>query len=82
MVQKKRDYPCIHDEFQIKSKSSGSFKYLGLNIEQNADYTVSVDQFDYLENFSEIKLQKGEHKTNPALLVLKILPFSVPFVES
>ena len=48
--------------FKISKKEKGSFKFVGLNIEQNGD-EVFVDQQAYVDGLEEIAIDK-ERKNN------------------
>ena len=48
--------------FKISKKEKGSFKYVGLNIEQNGD-EIFVDQQAYVDGLEEIVIDK-ERKNN------------------
>ena len=48
--------------FKVSKKEKGSFKYVGLNIEQNCD-EIFVDQQAYVDGLEEIAIDK-ERKDN------------------
>ena len=47
--------------FKISKKEKGSFKYVGLNIEQNGD-EIFVDQQAYVDGLQEIAIEKDRKK--------------------
>ena len=54
----------ILDLFKISKNEKGSFKYIGLNIEQNGA-EIYVDQHGYCNGLQEIKLESGRKKDEP-----------------
>ena len=50
---------ALHQEFSVGSSSDGSFKYIGVNIEQQEDH-IRLDQFDYVASLEEYAL--GAHR--------------------
>ena len=50
--------------FKISKNEKGSFKYIGLNIEQNGD-EIFVDQHAYCSSLQEIRLEGGRRKDDP-----------------
>lgn len=54
----------LHNVFDIKSDMNCSFEYLGLNIHQDDDMSISVDQLQYKEKFQPIPLKVNEHPLN------------------
>ena len=49
--------------FKISKTEKGSFKYVGLNVEQNGKL-ITIDQSDYCKNLREIKLSHERKKAN------------------
>eukprot|EP00794_Sanderia_malayensis_P006697 gene6697-7458_t len=57
----------VMKEFKISKKEQGSFKYIGLNIEQT-DKAIFVDQMEYVKSFKEINISaERKNKINDAL---------------
>lgn len=50
--------------FKISKNEKGSFKYIGLNIEQNGS-EIYVDQQEYCRGLVEIKVDSGKNKDDP-----------------
>ena len=49
--------------FKISKKEKGTFKYIGLNIEQNGS-KICVDQQTYIDVLKEIHIDNTQKKNN------------------
>ena len=54
--------------FQIGAEHLTAFTYLGLNIKQNADFSIDVDQTSYTHSINTIPLDKNRVKNTSAIL--------------
>jgi hypothetical protein len=56
---------AIYGEFSVGSSNSGSFKYIGVNIEQHGDH-IRLSQHDYISSLEEIELsgQRASHRSS------------------
>ena len=41
-------------KFSIRTEAAGAFEYLGLRVVQNDDFSITVDQIEYVESMEEI----------------------------
>ena len=50
----------LKQSFTIKSEAMSSFRYLGLNVVQNNDFSINMEQDTYIHSISEIKIDKSQ----------------------
>ena len=48
----------ITQKYEVSKYTTGSFKYIGVNISQCKDY-ITMDQYDYSKNVKIVELEKG-----------------------
>ena len=49
----------IRETFRIGSEHTGTFDYIGLHLEQKNDYSIILDQQDYVDSLEEIPIPLG-----------------------
>ena len=61
----------LSDMFTIRSISSKAFKYIGLNISNSSDGTISIEQHEYINSIQPISLSKARINNKHSLLTEK-----------
>ena len=44
--------------FKFGAEESNAFKYVGIEISQNDDYSINIQQLNYIQSFEEIPIRK------------------------
>ena len=43
-------------QFSIRTEAAGAFEYLGLRVTQNDDFSITIDQNEYIETLQELSI--------------------------